>query len=203
MMRRSNLALVVVVIAVCSAHIQLQPGHTSVAGWPRYLFVFRGAMSDFRLQEVRAAAGTLGVDLEQLKFEPATELHALAGSSSIGPDLSPHGPDLFHWVSLPTPALCAAVAERCSLVRLAVDVWAEGTWPRDGGTHDVSVALERADERWQNLADALQATDDPGSMQRARTCLGLWVTTRGAWTSHQWLAKAAVVEAEGCTDGEV
>ena len=116
------------------------------ASWPRFLFLFRGALPDFRHEEVRASAGTLGVDVSRVSFEAAS-----LGDESNGSDF-----DLLQWVQLPDAETAAAVAERACMVRACFEVWASAKFDMAQPTHDVAGAALCADERWQCLADATQ-----------------------------------------------
>ena len=144
------------------SHVALLPGQAaSTTAWPHFLFLFRGALGEFRLDEVRAAAGTLGVDTAQLRFEPAGPVPTLAVeqpryASPSGGDI---GPDLLQWVALPNADVAAAVASRCSLVRCAFDVWAGAHFERCEVAVTRCEALESSSARWQLLADAVQADD--------------------------------------------
>ena len=148
-------------------HLVLLPGAPkSPREWPRFLFTFRATNGRFRLDELRAAALTLGVDPERLMFQPASAVASTVAATAAKaapythtprqPDLHTYGgdigPDLFQWVSLPSAEVAAEVATRCSLVRGAFEVWAtaafESTPPLP-----LEVSVAAANERWQLLAD--------------------------------------------------
>ena len=147
--------------------LALLPGAPKSPGeWPRFLFTFRATNGQFRLDELRAAALTLGVDPDRLRFQPASAVASTVAATAASaapdthtprqPDLHTYGgdigPDLFQWVSLPSAEVAAEVASRCSLVRGAFEVWAtaafESTPPLP-----LEASVAAANERWQLLAD--------------------------------------------------
>ena len=160
-----------------SSRQALLPGAPKSPGdWPRFLFTFRATHGNFRLDELRAAALTLGVDGSRLRLQPASAIAsavaATAASAAPGhtprqPDLHTYGgdigPDLFQWVSLPSAEVAAAVASRCSLVRGAFEVWATAAYP-SGPPLVLEESVAVACERWQLLASYV-ATASPA--QRA------------------------------------
>jgi SAM-dependent methyltransferase len=145
-------------VVAASASVRLLPGSPPVAvtagnppataSWPQYLFLFRGSLPDFRHEEVRAAAGTVGVDPGLISFAPAS-LGDADGDC-----------DLLQWVSLPDERAASAIASRACLVRACFEVWAQASFEMLPPTHDAAAAGLRSDERWQVLADAVQCTDD-------------------------------------------
>ena len=157
------------------AAFALRPGRALPDAWPLYLFLFRGVHGSFRLAELTSAALTLGVDAGRLHCEPATTAGSPAptGSgrqpevSSYGGDL---GPDLFQWVAMPSAEVAAAVAARCSTVRSAHEVWGSACFPR-GKALLATEADERADERWQWLADRVQTEAAPVDHEAMRAPL--------------------------------
>ena len=147
--------------------LALLPGAPNSAGeWPRFLFTFRATNGRFRLDELRAAALTLGLDPDRLRFQPASAVASAVTATAASaapdahtprqPDLHTYGgdigPDLFQWVSLPSAEVAAEVASRCSLVRGAFEVWATAAF---GSTPPLPLeaSVAAADERWQLLAD--------------------------------------------------
>ena len=149
------------------------PGHAAATpSWPRYLFLFRGVHGGMRLDELRSAALTLGVDGERLRVAPAT-VDAVDGDpqpeiASYGGDV---GPDLLQWVALPDAATAAEVAARCSTVRGAYEVWACAEWSPSEAVAPAE-ADRAADERWQLLADAVQAAGEAAARSEMLTPLG-------------------------------
>lgn len=145
--------------------LDLLPGAPKSPGeWPRFLFTFRATNGPFRLDELRAAALTLGV--HRLRCQPASTVASTvtATDASAGPgahtprqpDLHTYGgdigPDLFQWVSLPSPEVAAEVASRCSLVRGAFEVWATAAF-QNAPPLSLEASVAVANERWQLLAD--------------------------------------------------
>lgn len=181
--------------------IELLPGQAKTSAWPHYLFLFRGALGDFRLDEVRAVADAVGVDASRLHFEPAGPVPTGATdqprfSSPSGGDV---GPDLLQWVSLPNADAAALVAARCSLVRCAFDVWAGAHFERSTSPMARREALDEAGARWQLLADAVQAEglDDDRQAMLSPLGDGSWrvdIYSIG-WTKPRALpAKIALME---------
>lgn len=147
--------------------LALLPGAPKSPGeWPRFLFTFRATNGQFRLDELRAAALTLGVDPDRLRFQPASAVASTVAATAASaapdthtprqPDLHTYGgdigPDLFQWVSLPSAEVAAEVASRCSLVRGAFEVWATAAFP-SAPPLPLEAAVAAANERWQLLAD--------------------------------------------------
>lgn len=71
-----------------------------------------------------------------------------------------YGPDVFQWVWLPSAEHAAHVASRCALVRACFEVWGCAFWDREAAVSEED-AGERAAERWQLLADAVQSAEGP------------------------------------------
>ena len=154
----SSTVLLALALSTPSPRLTLLPGHAAKP-WPRYLFLFRGVHGGMRLDELQAVAQALGVDGSQLCLAPATldaEPGAQPDVASYGGDV---GPDLFQWVTMPDASTAAEVAARCSTVRGAYEVWASAAWPPADAVAPED-ADASADERWQAVADAVQAADD-------------------------------------------
>ena len=198
--------------------VVLLPGAPKAPGeWPRFLFTFRATNGRFRLDELRAAALTLGVCPDRLRFQPASAVASTVATAAASaapdthtprqPDLHTYGgdigPDLFQWVSLPSAEVAAEVASRCSLVRGAFEVWATAAFERGSGGRP-SVAA--ANERWQLLAD------HAASVPRAATAMLLPIADE-SWrvdvvsvgvSRHRTLAeKVGLIETLGGLLGEL
>lgn len=164
-----------------SVRTRLLPGLSadqSSKEWPQFLFLFRGVHGDFRLQEVRAVAETLGFGAD-FKIKPVScEQHSASSETALKQSawgLEQHyfrfgsgdiGPLVFQWVSLPNAEAAAAVASRCVLVRGAFDVWALAEFDQSDRT-----ACLGAQERWALLAQAV-CNSDSALRQRMLSQLG-------------------------------
>ena len=164
----------VLTLAVTTPVVRLLPGAPQAPGsWPSFLFLFRGALPDFRHQEVKSSAGTLGVDVSRISFEAA---------SNVGDDTHGLDYDLLQWVQLPDAQTAAAVASRACLVRACFDVWASANYDMCASTHDVDAAAMCADDRWQVLADAVQfglskgPLEDPEALETAEAARPLMLS---------------------------
>jgi SAM-dependent methyltransferase len=164
-----------VLFAAVAASVRLLPGTTTAAAsassWPKYLFLFRGALPDFRHEEVKAAAGTVGVDPSRISFEPA----------SLGN--AEHDDDLLQWISLPNEDSARAIASRSCMVRACFEVWAHASFEMQPATFDSTAATNCADERWQVLADAVQCVEDgePGATAATARARMLSPLNDGSW----------------------